>query len=152
MDRNPKTTIASALALIAWLAPQAQAESRPGATLNVEVDRSVFMRVPAGARTIAVGNPAIADALIAGENLILTGKSTGSTNLLAADGDGHLLLDVEIAVSPAESGVVRVYRGTRRGVLHCAPLCEPAAAPATPSTNQNRPDPVRVSSTNAAEQ
>jgi hypothetical protein len=95
--------------------------------IAVELDRSRILAVPEGTRIVAIGNPAIADALIAGQNLILTGKAAGATNLLATDDAGRVLLDAEISVSPAAEGVIRVYRGTKRRILHCAPLCEPTA-------------------------
>lgn len=104
-------------------------EPSPRTVIAVNVDRSRFIDMPAGARTIAVGNPAIADALIAGNSLVLTGKAPGTTNLLAADEGGRLLLSAEISVTTATSGVIRLYRGTERRMLHCAPLCEPIAAP-----------------------
>ncbi len=110
---------------LAYAAQNGPGKSGPAAVIGVHTDRSRFLDMPPGTRTVAVGNPAIADALIVGDSVVLTGKSPGSTNLLAADERGQLLLNAEITVTPPESGVVRVYRGVTRNTLHCAPLCEP---------------------------
>lgn len=138
--RNPASLLALSAALVAG-GVAAHADSAP-TPLTVEVDRSRFIQMPEATRTIAVGNPAIADALVVGESVVLTGKAPGTTNLIAADEKGRLLINAEISVAPAASGVVRVFRGTRRATLHCAPLCEPAAvrsAAPDPSPRPNNP-------------
>jgi hypothetical protein len=131
MARDLRTTLSHlALAAAMLAAPPAMSdEAAKFALIAVEVDRSRFIDVPPETRTIAIGNPAIADTLIVGRNLVLTGKATGSTNLIVADAKGQMLFSAEISVTPAASGIVRVYRRTERRTLHCAPLCEPFASP-----------------------
>lgn len=96
-------------------------------SLNVMVDKAKVMRLPAGVATIVIGNPLIADAsLQRGGVLVLTGKGFGSTNLLALDRNGHIVLDKTIHVhGPANRDLVVVYRGVNRESYACAPECEP---------------------------
>ncbi|HEU5017184.1 MAG TPA: pilus assembly protein N-terminal domain-containing protein [Pseudolabrys sp.] len=96
-------------------------------TVNVIVDKAKVMRLPAGVATIVIGNPLIADAsLQRGGVLVLTGKSFGSTNLLALDRDGRIILDKTVRVQgQSNADLVTVYRGVNRESYSCAPKCEP---------------------------
>jgi hypothetical protein len=109
-----------ALALGAIAAP-ARADS-----LSVNVDEARIMHLPEGVGTVVIGNPLIADATLQpGGILVLTGKGYGTTNLLALDRKGSVLLTKTIeVVSPKGADLVVVYRGTERESYSCSPLCE----------------------------
>lgn len=141
MARDLCTTLSNiALAAAVFSSSQAlSSDAGHNSVIAVEVDRSRFLDMPPETRTIAIGNPAVADALIVGRNLVLTGKTTGTTNLIVADAKGRMLFSAEISVTPAASGIVRVYRRTERRTLHCAPLCEPIAAPGDQTGNAGSP-------------
>ena len=95
-------------------------------TVNVMLDQARVMKLPERVATIVIGNPLIADAsLQAGGILILTGKGYGSTNLVAFDRSGRIVLDKTVQVLGAEGGdIVVVYRGVERESYSCAPECE----------------------------
>jgi hypothetical protein len=141
MARDLRTTLSHLALAAAMLAASPALSSDAGhvGVIAVEIDRSRFLDVPPETRTIAIGNPAVADALIVGRSLVLTGKATGSTNLIVADAVGRMLFNAEISVTPAASGIVRVYRRTERHTLHCAPLCEPFASPGDQNGNVRGP-------------
>lgn len=114
-------TLAAAAALIV-LAPAAHAE-----TVSVSPDEARIMKMPDSVATIVIGNPLIADAsLQSGGILVITGKSFGSTNLLALDRTGRVVMDKTVEVrAVAGANLVVVYRGVERESYACAPQCEP---------------------------
>ncbi len=95
-------------------------------TIDVLLDQSRLVKVPERAATIIVGNPLIADAALqAGGLMVLTGKGYGSTNLIALDRKGNVLLEKDLLVHGAERDTVVVYRGVERNTYSCAPECQP---------------------------
>ena len=81
--------------------------------------------MPAETTTLVLGNPAIADATIQRNGLIVvTGKSYGTTNLMALDRDGQTLSEMMIHVSAPTSRTLTVLRGTARETYSCSPRCE----------------------------
>ena len=54
-------------------------------TLVVTTDRAKIIKLPDQTRTVIVGNPIVADVTVGKDGLvILTGKSFGTTNLIAS--------------------------------------------------------------------
>jgi hypothetical protein len=96
-------------------------------TVNVHIDQARVMKLPERVATIVIGNPMIADAsLQTGGILVVTGKGYGSTNLLALDRAGKVILDKTIlVVRTDEPDLVTVYKGTARESYSCAPDCAP---------------------------
>lgn len=92
----------------------------------VNVDKAKVMRLPAQVSTIVIGNPLIADvSLQSGGMVVVTGKGFGTTNMLALDKQGRVLMDSSIQVVGAGTeDVVVVYRGFDRESYSCAPECE----------------------------
>jgi hypothetical protein len=103
-------------------APAAQAD-----TVTVSVDQALVMKLPERVATIVIGNPLIADAALqSGGILIITGKGYGSTNLLALDRSGRVVMDKTVQVLGASgSDLVVVYKGIERESYSCAPECKP---------------------------
>jgi Pilus formation protein N terminal region len=95
-------------------------------TLTVSVDKAQVLKLPERIATIVVGNPLIADAALQkGGVLIITGKSYGSTNLLALDRSGQVVMDKTVQVlGVSGGGLVVVYKGMERESYSCAPDCE----------------------------
>jgi len=113
--------LAAAIACVAPLADLAQAE-----TVRIRIDQARIVKLPPEVATIVIGNPLIADATLQkGGVLVVTGKGYGTTNLLALDRAGNVLMDSAVQVE-SERGrdLVVVYRGTERESYSCAPQCE----------------------------
>jgi hypothetical protein len=97
------------------------------ATFTVAVDQAQIMRLPDKVATIVIGNPLIADAsLQSGGVLVVTGKGYGSTNLLAMDRNGKIVMDTTVqVVGPAGGDLIVVYKGIARESYSCSPECAP---------------------------
>jgi len=96
--------------------------------LIVAIDSARLLRLPTEVATVVIGNPLIADAsLQRGGVLVITGKGYGTTNLLALDRSGRVVLDKTVRVKgPSHhNDLVVVYRGMDRESYSCAPQCEP---------------------------
>jgi hypothetical protein len=113
--------LAAAVALTFGAATPTFADS-----VSVNVDEARIMRLPEGVGTIVIGNPLIADATLQpGGILVLTGKGYGTTNLLALDRGGRVVVNKTVEVVGAKGAdLVVVYRGTERESYSCAPVCE----------------------------
>jgi hypothetical protein len=122
--RRKLLVVVSAVALFtaAMLAATATA-----ATFTVNVDQAHIMKLPDKVATVVIGNPLIADASLQSNGLlVVTGKSFGSTNLLALDRTGKTVLDTTIQVlGPAGGDLVVVYKGVERESYSCTPECMP---------------------------
>jgi len=110
-----------AWALFAAVAP-AQAD-----TVTVNVDSAHLMKLPDRVATIVIGNPLIADATLQnGGILVITGKGFGSTNLLALDRNGRVIMSKTVRVlGPVSDHLVVVYKGVNRETYSCVRECEP---------------------------
>jgi hypothetical protein len=94
------------------------------ASVDVTVDQARLIRLDSDAAQIIVGNPAIAD--VTAQNarlLVVTGKSYGTTNLIALDAESKEILSVRFNVLEGDSRQVTLYRGSARQSYHCAPDC-----------------------------
>lgn len=113
---------ATLLAAAVFGAAAAQAD-----TVTVSIDDARIMRLPEHVATVVIGNPLIADATLQrGGVLVVTGKGYGSTNLLALDREGRVVLNRTVQVKgPSQQDLVVVYRGVDRESFSCAPECEP---------------------------
>jgi hypothetical protein len=108
-------------AAVAFGAPAARADE-----VTVSVDEAKIMKLPDRVATIVIGNPLIADAALQGGGvLVLTGKGFGSTNLLALDRAGKIVMNTTVQVrGPTSADLVVVYKGIERESYSCAPECE----------------------------
>lgn len=99
------------------------AASAWAADITVVLDQATLQKLPDRVATIVVGNPLIADANVeAGGLMVVTGKGYGTTNLLALDRTGNVLMEKTIEVRGPD--VVVVYRGVERELYACAKNCE----------------------------
>jgi Flp pilus assembly secretin CpaC len=94
--------------------------------ITVRLDQAHIMQLPERVATIVIGNPLIADATLQGGGiLVVTGKGYGSTNLVALDRGGRVLMNHTVQVLGAGSDdIVVVYRGVERETYSCASECE----------------------------
>lgn len=114
---------ASAAIFAATLGTQtAQADS-----ITVNVDQAQVVQLPEKVATIVIGNPLIADAALqSGGIMVVTGKGYGSTNLLALDRAGRVIMDKTVDVlGPAGHNLVVVYKGIERETYSCESECKP---------------------------
>ncbi|WP_407520053.1 pilus assembly protein N-terminal domain-containing protein [Methylobacterium oryzisoli] len=130
--RRPRRRTVRGLALLlaVWAPTVAAARDEAGtagAVVSVSVDNAKIIRLPERTATVVVGNPIIADVSLQRNGIVvLTGKSFGSTNLIALDGSGTMLAESFITVQAAGSSVVTVQRGLERESYSCTPACQPA--------------------------
>lgn len=96
--------------------------------LVVTVDQARIVKVPAGTKTLIIGNPMIADVTLlpSGTTMVVTGKGFGETNFIALNAHGKLLAQSEIKVVAGDHALI-VQRGMERQSYTCTPRCEPAA-------------------------
>lgn len=106
------------------------ARTRPSAEraeLQVMVDRAKVIRLPERTQTVVIGNPAIADMAIQKNGVVVvTGKSYGTTNLIALDAAGNMLAESTVSVAAPTDAVVVVQRGLERQSYSCTPRCQPS--------------------------
>lgn len=113
---------------VAGAAP-ALAQSRP---LDVQIDQATRVQLRAPAGSVIVANPRIADVTVTdARTLFITGKSYGVTEIIAVDALGRPLFQRQVAVSPGETGSVRIWRGGDAVEVACGARCAPAARAAT---------------------
>lgn len=94
----------------------------------VMVDNAKLIRLPEKTQTVVVGNPSIADVSLQKNGvLILTGKSFGTTNLIALDAGGTMIAESLIRVEAPQQSTITVQRGLERESYSCTPNCQPTA-------------------------
>jgi Flp pilus assembly secretin CpaC len=112
-------TIAAACVMLA--APAVALDS-----ITVQTDHAQVLKLPPRATTIVIGNPMIADVTVQKNgSMVVTGKSYGTTNLIAQDPTGAVIGESLIKVEAASDGVVVLQRGLERETYSCTPQCQP---------------------------
>jgi hypothetical protein len=113
---------ALSLALVMLLAPLPAPATE---SISVAVDQAKLLKLPEKVATIVIGNPLIADvSLQPGGTVVVTGKGYGTTNLMALDRNGSVLIDRLVQVEGPSGKVVTVYRGVERETYSCTPTCQ----------------------------
>jgi Flp pilus assembly secretin CpaC len=108
------------------LAPQGAPTPAAAADIGVVLDQARLVRLPERVATIVIGNPLIADAAVqTGGLMVITGKSYGTTNIIALDRSGAVLMEKTIEVVAPREELTVVYRGAVRETYTCSPVCEP---------------------------
>jgi hypothetical protein len=126
MSRRVLLSLGFAAGLALSSASVAAGPAVPPAALKVTLDQAKVLQLPEGAKTLVVGNPAIADVtmLKGGVAMVLTGKGYGQTNMIALDAQGNIIDEKQIDVEPSRSVLV-VQRGNDRESYWCNPTCMP---------------------------
>ena len=109
-----------ALVLAAALAAPASAND----SIDVQMDTAKLVKVPEGTDTLVVGNPMIADVTLQRNNvLVVTGKSYGTTNMIALDKKGAIISESRIVVMTPQTDRLVVLRGGELETYSCNPDC-----------------------------
>jgi hypothetical protein len=117
-----QATLISFALLAAWL-PSGPAGADD---LIVRYDQSQLLRLPRPASEVIIGNPSIADIALQGGNLlVVTGKTFGTTNVIALDADRNVIQDQRILVERDDRRSVNLMKGGTRFTYSCTPNCEP---------------------------
>jgi Flp pilus assembly secretin CpaC len=111
---------------IAALALFAAATAARAQDISVPIDMAAPVRLSGPAEGVAIGNPTIAGVSVQNDRLLfVTGRAYGTTNLVVVGAGGRTLFNGRVTVTPDESGMVTVTRGTDMQRLACAPVCRP---------------------------
>jgi Flp pilus assembly secretin CpaC len=93
----------------------------------VTIDHAKIVRLPEKVQTVVVGNPIVADVTVQRNGiLVVTGKSYGTTNLIALDSTGNMLVETSIRVQASNDAMLTVHRGLERESYSCSPTCQPS--------------------------
>lgn len=115
-------TLAAAALAATFIILPARADNE---TLTIPLDQATLVRMPERLTTLVIGNPLVADVSVqSGGLLVVTGKGYGSTNLVALDKNGAVLLEKTVNVVGAHEKIVTVYKGVERESYSCAPDCQ----------------------------
>jgi Flp pilus assembly secretin CpaC len=106
--------------------PSASSAESKRENLQVQLDLATVIKVPRETATIVVGNPIIADTTVQNTGiLVITGKSYGTTNIMALNAQGELLKEIMVGVSASSSPkALTVQRGMDRETWACASNCQ----------------------------
>jgi hypothetical protein len=103
------------------------AAAEPARDFQVLLDQARIIRLPDHVSTLVIGNPAVADGTLqTGGLLVVTGKSFGTTNIIALDQRGNVLSEHQVTVAAPKNESLTVWRGAKRETWSCAPHCETA--------------------------
>ena len=111
------------LAAIVSLAALVQPAAAQQLWLTMDQVRPFKLERPA--KSIVVGNPAIADVTIQdNNNILLFGKAPGLTNIYVFDEDGEAAQNLIIRVRTPSTDMLTVHRGAARTTYNCTTNCE----------------------------
>jgi Flp pilus assembly secretin CpaC len=93
--------------------------------IEIKLDQAQIIRLPERVATLVIGNPQVADGTLQkGGLLVVTGKSYGTTNIIALDSSGEVLVQHNVTVGAPRDTSLTVWRGVARETWSCAPRCE----------------------------
>lgn len=112
MKFRPRAISASFLAALAIAAAAADA-----AALDLGAGHAALLRLKHPARSVVIGNPAVADVSVEGpQQLTVFGKQPGGTSLIVLGEDNTVLLRTEVVVHPGTPSGVTVTYGAGKKV------------------------------------
>ncbi|MFM9864839.1 MAG: pilus assembly protein N-terminal domain-containing protein [Micropepsaceae bacterium] len=99
--------------------------SLPG-HMRVDYEKTTVVKLDRSAKTVLVGNPLIADALLVNDKTVyVQGRMFGNTNIIAVDSQGTEVLNTNVTVGAPNLAQVTIYRGSMgQRNLACSPRCE----------------------------
>jgi Flp pilus assembly secretin CpaC len=113
-------TIASTLVVVTALSTAVSAEQ-----VRVMLDRTQLITMSVQPTTVVVGNPAIADANISGNQVFINGFAPGATNIVMLDASGAAIANLEVVVTRANTETAAVFKSGGRQSLICPDYCDP---------------------------
>ncbi|MHB2166640.1 pilus assembly protein N-terminal domain-containing protein [Alsobacter sp. R-9] len=94
--------------------------------ITVKTDHAQVLKLPPRTNTIIIGNPMIADVSVQKNgSMVVTGKSYGTTNLIAQDSTGAVIGESIIKVEAPTEDTLVLQRGLERETYSCTPKCQP---------------------------
>jgi len=100
----------------------------PGSLAATEIvvmaDEAKLVSVGGDVSTVVVGNPAIADVTVQGQNVFIHGRSFGSTNLIVMDKQGSQIANLGVTVMQGGNSNLTVFRGGGKYSYVCEPQCQ----------------------------
>lgn len=102
-----------------------QQASLPG-NMRVDYEKTTAVKLDRPAKTVLVGNPLIADALLVNDRTVyVQGRMFGNTNIVAVDAEGTEVFNTNVTVGTPNYAQVTIYRGPMgQRNLACSPRCE----------------------------
>ena len=127
--RNWPRKFAIGLAVSVGVMGAAHAQNAGSETIVVTLDKATILRLPQNATTVIIGNPSVADVTMIKKSnqMVLTGKGFGQTNMIALDSEGKSVGESNIRVVENKNNVV-VQRGMERESWNCTPRCNPTVS------------------------
>ncbi|MBL9095658.1 MAG: pilus assembly protein N-terminal domain-containing protein [Alphaproteobacteria bacterium] len=121
-----RAALMTAAALTILSAPAGADESAERPQMRVDYDQATVVRLDRPAKTVVVGNAAIADALLVNDRTVyVQGRMFGNTNIVAIDGEGNEVINTLVTVGAPMSQQVTLYRGpSGQQNLACSVHCE----------------------------
>lgn len=110
--------------------------------VDLGVDVARILALDADASVFIIGNTDIAEATLVDERtIILTGRSSGRTNLIVLDSANRLIFDAAVHVGTEGLRTVTVSRGLARQTYVCGngQGCQPGDAPDAPEGSGDAP-------------
>jgi hypothetical protein len=124
-DSPVKVAVKSALMCVSFAVSYVFVHQAAADSINVILDQAKIVRLPERVTTLVIGNPLVADgALQAGGLMVVTGKNYGTTNMIALDSRGEVLVEHTVTVGAPKENTLTVWRGVARETWSCAPRCE----------------------------
>ena len=141
------------ISAILFLAPCLALNPAAAAGLSVGIDMTAPLHLSRPAASIVVGNPAIADLHIESPSLVfIQGRSFGTTNLIALDKDGQVIMSSTLTVTSAERSNVTLERGVFGRITYaCSGRCEPMVMPGDDSERSKTVMDTATAKTGAAD-
>ena len=88
--------------------------------VSIFMDEARLVSLPKAAKTVFTGNALIADATVVDPNhVFVSGRNFGTTNLVAVDGEGHVISNIPVAVLERAGVRVTVTRANERRTFGC---------------------------------
>lgn len=121
-----RATLLAAAASAALVSPAIADDDAQAGYMRVSYDQATVVRLDRPAKTVVVGNPLIADAMMISDKIIyVQGRAFGNTNVIALNGDGEEILNTQITVGAPAFAQVTLYRGSLgQQNMACSPRCE----------------------------
>lgn len=112
-------TLAAAFAIVPPTPAHAADETayaQDGRFVRLGLNKSMVVRLPAPARDVLIGNPAIVEAVVRTQNTAyLFAKAPGQTNIFFFDDDGRQILNLDVEVSQDMKALRQLLQRTMPG-------------------------------------
>jgi Flp pilus assembly secretin CpaC len=104
---------------------------RKTSSVTVVLDFAKILSFSKPARTIIIGNPAIVDGTLNDENtIVLTGKASGTTNMIVIGEAGEEIADLTVTVAANTRQLTTVHHGAAQQTYSCTGPCRSLGATA----------------------